>query len=830
MPDRDALSPPSTSTPSAAFLAAASPDVLPPGMSADVARALFEQSPFSTVLYDTAGRIVAVNTAFERLFGLTKDAIPADYSVLTDPQLGQAGHLPAVCRAFDGDNVVLPLVFYDATAIDGSGRRNWTQGHFFPMRDLAGAVTGVVLIHVDLTERVEAEEARRLSEERLRIALDAGRLGAWEWDVVGGRVHWSDALQRIHGLVPGTFGGTFEEYQSDIHPDDRERVLGQIARSLEGAAHQLDYRIVRPDGEVRWLEARGELFRAADGSPSRMLGICTDVTERRLADEAAKRAEADTRGILGSIGDPFVVQDHEWRFRYVNAAAAAVLAGYGTADTDALIGRVVWDVYPELVGTEVEREMRRARDDGVLVTFTEFSARTGRWSELRCYPMPGRGLATLWKDVTEQKQAEEARHYLARVSDILAGSLDRDEIARQLSALLVPRLADWSSIQLIDDAGALQQVAVAHVDPAKITWAEALNERYPADPEATSGAHEVVRTGEPILFADIPDALLEAVARDEEHLRILRAIGFASALVVPLVARGHVLGAMTLVSAESGRRYGEAELALAQELATRAALAIDNAALYGAAVRARAEAEAANRAKGDFLATMSHELRTPLNAIGGYAQLMEMGVHGPITAEQQEALRRVQRSQQHLLSLINDVLNFAKLEAGHVTYDIEWVSVRELLAGLDSLIAPQLAAKSLRFACAPCEGTLAVAADAEKTQQILLNLLSNAIKFTPEGGEIRVDARAEGDAIHIDVSDTGIGIPHDRVEAVFEPFVQLARGPSSAREGTGLGLAISRDLARAMGGDITVDSVSGKGSTFTLTLPSERPRVRSMSE
>jgi PAS domain S-box-containing protein len=880
--DHDALFAPLRSDGATPLGAALRSGTLPSGTGADVARALFEQSPFSTVLYDTAGRILAVNAAFERLFGLTMASIPADYSVLADPQLERAGHLAAVRRAFEGDSVALSPVFYDATALDGAGRSSWTQGHFFPMRDPAGVVSGVVLVHVDLTERVEAEEARRLSEERLRIALDAGRMGAWEWDIAAGRVHWSDTLQRIHGLVPGTFRGTFEEYQSDIHPDDRERVLAQIAHSLEGGAHQLEYRIVRPDGQVRWLEARGELFRDADGRPARMLGICMDVTERRLAEEereaarlrleeqaveletqteqlqtqavemeeqqaeleqqteelhatneellhsneelalareAAESAEAFTRGILGSIGDPFVVQDQEWRFRFVNGAAAAIFAQSGIGNADAMIGRVVWDVYPELVGSGIEREMRRARDEGVPVAFTEFHARSGTWSEMRCYPMPGGGLATLWKDVTEAKRAEEARHYLGRASEILAGSLDRDELAHQLSALLVPRLADWCSIQLLDEAGTLRQLAVAHVDPAKVAWAARLNERYPADPESRTGAHEVVRTGESILLADIPDALLVAAAKDEEHLRILREIGFASALTVPLVARGHVIGAMSLVSAESGRRYGEAELALAQELATRAALAIDNAALYGTALRARGDAEAANRAKGDFLATMSHELRTPLNAIGGYAQLIEMGVHGPVTPEQGEALRRVQRSQQHLLSLINDVLNFAKLEAGHVTYDIERVPVQELLAGLDSLVAPQLAAKSLRFACAQCDAALAAAADAEKAEQILLNLLSNAIKFTPEGGEIRVEARGDGDWVHIAVADTGIGIPADRMEAVFEPFVQLARGASSARNGTGLGLAISRDLARAMGGDLTLESTPGQGSTFTLTLP-----------
>ncbi|HYW31370.1 MAG TPA: PAS domain-containing protein [Gemmatimonas sp.] len=857
----------------------------PLGVAADAARALFEQSPFSTVLYDTAGRVLAVNAAFEHLFGLTVDVIPADYSVLTDPQLESAGHLPIVRRAFEGETAILPPVFYDAVLLDGAGRQSWTQGHFFPMRDRTGTVSGVVLVHVDLTERMVADEARRLSEERLRVALDAGGMGAWEWDVVSGRVHWSDTLQRIHGLVPGSFRGTFEEYQADIHPEDRERVLAQIAHSLDGGTHELEYRIIRPDGALRWLEARGELFRDADGRPSRMLGVCTDVTERKLADEerdrvrrllekqagelelqtqllqtqameleeqqieleqqteelqvtneelhrsndaltaaheASARAEAYTRGILGSIGDPFVVHDDEWRFRYVNAAAASIFAESGIPNADrpdALLGRIVWNVYPDLVGTAMEREMRRARDQGIALTFTEFYARTGRWSEMRCYPMPGRGLATLWRDVTEQKRSEEARHYLGLAGDILARSLDRDETARELAGLLVPQLADWCSIELLDAAGALRQVSVAHVDPAKVVWAAALHERYPADPTAKTGSHEVVRTGQPMLYPDIPDALLVAAARDDEHLRILRDIGFASALTVPLIARGETIGAMSLVSAESGRRYGDAELELAGEIATRAALAFDNAALYAEAVKARCEAESANKSKSEFLATMSHELRTPLNAIGGYAQLIEMGVHGPVTDTQREALRRVQRSQQHLLSLVNDVLNFAKLEAGRVVYDIERVPLREILAGLESLVAPQLAEKELSFACLPCDVAVGVAADPEKLQQILLNLLSNAIKFTSPGGAIRVDWSAEADRVYVNVSDTGIGIPTDRLEAVFEPFVQLATGGAWRNGGTGLGLSISRDLARAMSGDLTIESRPERGSTFTLVLP-----------
>jgi signal transduction histidine kinase len=234
---------------------------------------------------------------------------------------------------------------------------------------------------------------------------------------------------------------------------------------------------------------------------------------------------------------------------------------------------------------------------------------------------------------------------------------------------------------------------------------------------------------------------------------------------------------------------------------------------------ARHQAEEANHAKSEFLAMMSHELRTPLNAIGGYAQLMEMGLRGPVTPEQREDLERIERSQRHLLGLINDVLNFAKLEAGRVQFFIARVSLQELLLGVEALVLPQLRAKGLRYVDAGDCGNLAVHADEEKARQVLINLLSNAIKFTPAGGEVRVGCTEEADQVHITVSDSGVGSPPDRIDAIFEPFVQVDRGLTSRQEGTGLGLAISRDLARHMGGDLTAASTAGHGSAFTLSLP-----------
>ena len=231
------------------------------------------------------------------------------------------------------------------------------------------------------------------------------------------------------------------------------------------------------------------------------------------------------------------------------------------------------------------------------------------------------------------------------------------------------------------------------------------------------------------------------------------------------------------------------------------------------------EAERANRVKSEFLAAMSHELRTPLNAIGGYAELLAMEVGGPVTPEQRQHIERIRRSQQHLLVIINDLLNFSRIEAGRLTYELEAVPVGDAARAVAELVAPQAQAKGLALQVEESGPGPVARADRAKTEQVLLNLLSNAVKFTGPGGAVTVACAAVGDTVAVSVRDTGIGIPPDQLEAVFEPFVQLGRTHGNHREGTGLGLAISRDLARGMGGTLAAESAVGKGSTFTLTLP-----------
>ncbi|MEP7086737.1 MAG: ATP-binding protein [Gemmatimonadota bacterium] len=313
---------------------------------------------------------------------------------------------------------------------------------------------------------------------------------------------------------------------------------------------------------------------------------------------------------------------------------------------------------------------------------------------------------------------------------------------------------------------------------------------------------------------------------------------------VPLVVGGKVTGLLAVVrpkddaddlngfaddewllSALADQTAAPVENAKLAEALDRAQLVHENARLYESEKRAREEAEVArteaenaNRAKSEFLANMSHELRTPLNAIAGYVELLDMEIRGPITPTQREDLARIKASQRVLLRLVNDVLNFAKLESGHVAVTIRNVNVATVFSSIEPLILPQLMAKGLHFDTDSCSDELHASADPEKLEQILLNLITNAIKFTPTEGSISLHCESTESTVSISVKDTGRGIPLEKQERIFEPFVRVDEGFTRPTEGTGLGLAISRNLARAMSGELSVQSVPGDGASFTLTL------------
>ena len=479
------------------------------------------------------------------------------------------------------------------------------------------------------------------------------------------------------------------------------------------------------------------------------------------------------------------------------------------------------------------------------------------------------------RDLGETHRSSDEQRLLVDAGAVLASSLDYQATLRNLSRVVIPAFADWYVVDVVDDEDRLVRLTVEHRDPAKIAAARELAEHLAVGAERRYGAESVVRSGEPQLVPDISDRMLAAVVHDDEQLRLVRALGLRSFIVVPMRTSERVVGAITFVAAESGRRYDDRDLRLAEELARRAAQAIENARLFGElretrealeeqaaelesqsdelqrttreleatiedlqdaneelvkrtydAERARAEAEKArreadqaNRAKSEFLATMSHELRTPLNAIVGYAQLLEVGVHGVLSRDQAVDVARILRSAHHLLGLINDLLNFAKVEAGQLQLRIRDIEVSEVIEEVEDLVRPQSRQKRLAYTFDnQCPGAR-VCADRDKLAQVFANLLTNAIQFTPAGGSIAVVCTADEKWVSTEIRDTGIGIAANKLEAIFEPFVQLAMQYSGDRQGTGLGLAITRELVRAMGGDVSVRSEPGTGSAFTVRLP-----------
>ena len=420
----------------------------------------------------------------------------------------------------------------------------------------------------------------------------------------------------------------------------------------------------------------------------------------------------------------------------------------------------------------------------------------------------------------EAKDASGRAQHLADASRELSMSLDEDATRNAVRRLTLPRPGTWCIVDVVESNGAIHRLAVVHPDPAKQTLARTLEEQWPFETDDAIGPASMLRLKRPTVVTHESGAALMLAAHGKENLRILREIGFGSLLVVPLIVRAMVKGAITFVSPQGDPPFTSEETALAVDLAARCAMALDNARLYREADALRLAAEAANQSKSQFLGAMSHELRTPLNAIGGFAELIDMGLQGPVTDEQHIALARVKANQEHLLTLITEILNFVRIESGRMEYHNAPVSIKEALDHVAGMLGGAIKDKEQTLNAPASEGDVVAWADPDRVRQILVNLVMNAVKYTPQkGGTITLTCEVAGDMVLAHVTDTGPGITAEKLESIFEPFVQLTAGLAHRRGGVGLGLAISRDLARAMDGDLTVESTVGVGSRFTLSLP-----------
>ncbi|HYD74587.1 hybrid sensor histidine kinase/response regulator [Ramlibacter sp.] len=531
------------------------------------------------------------------------------------------------------------------------------------------------------------------SEERLRLAVEAGGMGVWQIDLQTNRSTWWPGMERLHGLPPGSPPLHGEAYIEAIDPRDRDAVRAAIREAIVKTGwHRIEYRVHWPDGRVRWIEARGRVRRSEAGKALSLSGVCVDVTRRKHI-------------------------EHDLKF------------------------------------------------------------------------------------------LAEASAELASVNDY-PGTLDR--IAR----LAVPRFADWCAVDIQQPDGSLRRVATAHVEPGKERLLREMHERYPPDPLSPVGTWHVLRTGRGDLVPEISDEMVSAGAADEHLREMLRQLGIRSYIGAPLNTRGRTLGVLTFITSRSGRRYGPEDLALAEDLARRAAVAIDNAQLL-AAMRE------SDRAKDVFLATLAHELRNPLAPIWNGLSLIKRASGDAHRIEQVSGI--IERQVGQLSRLVDDLLDVSRITTGKIELKKEPTNLVHVINAAVEVSRPHIEAAhhklSITFPDAPTD----LVADAARLTQVFSNLLNNAAKYTRRGGRISVAVEALPQDLVVRVRDNGIGIAPEMLRKVFGLFTQATRPDERHHGGLGIGLSLVEGLVRLHGGQVEAHSAGAdQGSEFVVVLPRQR--------
>ncbi len=414
-------------------------------------------------------------------------------------------------------------------------------------------------------------------------------------------------------------------------------------------------------------------------------------------------------------------------------------------------------------------------------------------------------------DIDGQKRAEESSRYLAEASVALAGVVDYESTLQKVANLAVPFFADWSAVDVANDDGTLRRLAVAHQDPDRVRLAHELMTDYPPDPESPGGAFAVLRTGQPELVAEITDDMLVQAAKDDRHLCLIRSLGLRSYLCVQLAVFGEPLGVLTFATAESGRAYTGAHLALATDLAHRAGVAIENTRLYQAL-------RDADRRKDEFLATLAHELRNPLAPMRTAVELLRM--KGQNIPELQLARDVIDRQTQAMTRLIDDLMDVSRINQGKVTLKREQIELVKIVQGAVETSQPLIEEMGHELTVTLPPRTVIVDADLTRLAQVILNLLNNAAKYTERGGRIAVRAELQGSEVVLSVTDTGIGIPADKLPTLFEMFSQVEGALSRSQGGLGIGLCLVKRLVEMHGGSVEAKSGGpGRGSEFVVRLP-----------
>lgn len=678
--------------------------------------------------------------------------------------------------------------------------------------------------------------ARWTNDERFQVAVQSiADYAIFVLDPTGHVASWNEGARRIEGYDAAEILG---QHFSIFYPPE-ERDAGKPDRTLavaaaEGRLEDLGWRI-RKDGSRFWASAVTTALRDEAGELIGFAKITRDLTAWRRTEDALRLSEAKFAGIVYIAADAIVSVDESQRITLFNSGAEEIF-GYAA---DEILGRPLDVLIPSKSraihrqhfarfadGPIAARRMGERREIfGCRKDGTEFPAE----ASISKVEVGGKRFFTaVLRDVSEQKAsveeksrllegercaraaaeaAERRAAFLAEASTVLDASLDYETTLGNLVGLEVPEHAALCFVDLLDDTGTVQRVAVATADPGKRALTEELRS-YPSH-RTRYITRETIESREPVLVVNATAAWIRKQTEDEEHVTLLRGLGVVSYLVVPLIARGNVLGALALCADDPARSYGPADLPLAAELARRAALAVDNAQLYRAAQRAA-------RARDEALGIVSHDLRNPLSAISMCAaMLFEDRNIGEARVRDLTASIRDSAAWAH--RTIQDLLDVASIEAGHLALERKPEDAVILIADVALMLEPAATQRGVRLALDLPERLPLVDVDADRSRQVLANLLGNAIKFTARDGEARLHAGADPAGVWIAVTDTGVGIPADALPHVFDRFWHTRR--QAEVRGTGLGLWITKEIVEAHGGHVRVESEPGRGSTFTFTLP-----------
>ncbi len=827
---------------------------------------LFASAPVGLGFWDRELRYVRINEALAAINGLPSEAhlgrtlsevLPGlDEQVVQDYRRVLETGEPIVDQEASGETPAAP------------GKRRYWLASYYPVRGADGQPLGVGGVVTEITERKQAEADLQARARQQAVVAELGLLAltADDLDTLMDQavnlvaqtleVEYCKVLELLpdgralllragvgwkEGLVGQRTVGAGVDSQAGYTLLSREPVIVEDLRTetrFNGPSLLHDHGVVsgmsviiqgqpRPFGVLGAHTARRRTFTEDDTNfLQAVANVLAAAIGRKHTEDELRRSRDQLAIILRGVADGITVQDTTGELIYANEAAARII-GYPSVQAlqESPVNEVMqrFEVMDELGQPLPLSQLpgRRALQEGQeverLLRFRVVASGQERWSIVRATPVLDewrqvRMAINIFHDVTESRRIEENLRFLAEASTLLASSLDYETTLQSVARLVVPFLADWCVVSIVAADGSVRQVAAAHVNPAKVEWAAELQRRYPTDMNASSGLANVLRTGQPEFYPEIAEAMLAATARDPEHLHMMREVGFTSAMIVPLLARGQTLGALSFVSAESGRHFGAADLQLAEDLARRAAVSVDNARLYR-------EAREAIGMRDEFLSIAAHELKTPVTSLLGYTQVLQRRFAREKTASDrdQRALKVISEQSERLSRLIHSLLDLSRIQTGHFTIQSQPVDLCVLARRVVDEARPALERHTLELSCAG--DSFIVEGDELRLEQVLQNLLQNAIKYSPDGGLITVGVEQRGNQASLAISDQGIGIPEAAQAQLFQRFYRAANTDGSPIGGMGIGLYVVKEIVTRHGGTVEVTSVEGKGSTFTVRLP-----------